>query len=183
MPLTLLFAVFCIRLSAIAAGLYMHDSACGREEKRPVVWKYSGIMGMLVGGEILTTIGAILFLYVLPGWEAVFSLLMSLFALLVSTRTNMIRVQNTALHQCPAAEDDPDSGRCVPSAKAYFIVLYCARMKANIGELILLRPPFRLIRRPVPKVYSSSSYGFMYHQWFNRLLFFPPFGGVKCVPL
>lgn len=101
------------RLSAIAAGLYMHDSACGREEKRPVVWKYSGIMGMLVGGEILTTIGAILFLYVLPGWEAVFSLLMSLFALLVSTRTNMIRVQNTALHQCPAAEDDPDSGRLI----------------------------------------------------------------------
>lgn len=88
-----------------------------------MVWKYSGIMGMLVCGEILTTTGAILFLYVVPGWAAAFSLLMSLFALLVSTRTNMIRVHNTALHQCPAAHDDPDGGRCVFRREARTVLI------------------------------------------------------------
>ncbi|CAN0428116.1 unnamed protein product, partial [Ectocarpus fasciculatus] len=63
-------------------------------------WTYPGLVGVLVGGELLTAIGACLFLRIEFGWPALISLLASLLALLISVRCHMRRVGEKALHQC-----------------------------------------------------------------------------------
>lgn len=77
------------------------------------MWRYSGIMGMLVCGEILTAIGASLFLHIKFGLPALISLLASLLALIYSSRRYMIPLENRSLHECPTGPYDPDGGRCV----------------------------------------------------------------------
>lgn len=58
------------------------------------------LVGVLVGGELLTAIGACLFLRIEFGWPALISLLASLLALLISVRCHMRRVGEKALHRC-----------------------------------------------------------------------------------
>lgn len=106
----------CPRFSAVAAGLDMRDAFCTEgDHKRAVTWKYSGIMGMLICGEILTAVGASLFVYIDPKMPAILSLVASIFALLMSTRANMTEVKDRKLHLCPAAKEvhRTDGGRCV----------------------------------------------------------------------
>lgn len=62
-------------------------------------WTYSGLIGILVGGELLTAGGAALFFYIDPNWPALVCLVASIVALLLSTRKNMMRVENTRLHR------------------------------------------------------------------------------------
>lgn len=56
------------------------------------------LVGILVGGELLTAVGACLFLRIEFGWPALISLLASLLALLISVRCHMRRVGEKVLH-------------------------------------------------------------------------------------
>lgn len=104
---------FYIRLSAIAAGLCMKDDYFFKKPEGPVRWSYSGLLGILICGELLAAIGAIIFLLIDPSWPAAISLGAAVFALLTSTRRNMMLVQNLPLHTCPAVNHSGDGGRCV----------------------------------------------------------------------
>eukprot|EP00903_Cladosiphon_okamuranus_P009844 g9355.t1 len=83
------------RLSCIAAGLFLRDGCVGDRSPK---WTYAGLVGILVGGELLTAIGACLFLRIEFGWPALISLLASLLALLISVRCHMRRVGEKELH-------------------------------------------------------------------------------------
>lgn len=85
------------RLASFAAGLNMHDDIGERNGGEPR-WTYAGLLGFLVGGELLTAIGASLFLHIDFTWAAFASLLASVFALLVSTRCHMRVVGEKRLH-------------------------------------------------------------------------------------
>ncbi|CAN0063201.1 unnamed protein product, partial [Hapterophycus canaliculatus] len=85
------------RLSSVAAGFFLSDGCLGGHSPK---WTYAGLIGVLVGGELLTAIGACLFLKIEFGWPALISLMASLLALLVSVRCHMRRVGDKELHLC-----------------------------------------------------------------------------------
>lgn len=85
------------RLNSVAASLSMRDGCAANQCPN---WTYSGLLGILVGGELLTGIGACLFLRVHFGWAAVISLLASLVALVISTPAHMRSVGKKPLHTC-----------------------------------------------------------------------------------
>ncbi|CAM9368207.1 unnamed protein product [Ectocarpus sp. 12 AP-2014] len=84
------------RLSSVATAFFLRDG-CGASSPK---WTYAGLVGVLVGGELLTAIGACLFLRIEFGWPALISLLASLLALLISVRCHMRRVGEKTLHLC-----------------------------------------------------------------------------------
>lgn len=85
------------RLSSMAAGMFFRDGLRADHSPR---WTYAGIIGLLVGGELLTAIGASLFLRIEFGWPALVSLAASLIALLISVRCHMRSVGEKELHLC-----------------------------------------------------------------------------------
>lgn len=106
----------------------MHEQSCGGQEHRPLSWTYAAVLVMLAGGQILTAIGACLFIHIDQGWPATFSLVASIFALVVSTSRNMTLVAETPLHPCPHERDDPDGGR-------YVLVCVCVYVRVCTREI------------------------------------------------
>lgn len=95
------------RLSSIAAGLFLKDGCMADRSPR---WTYAGLVGVLVGGELLTAIGSSLFLRIEFGWPALVSLLASLLALMISLRSHMRQLGEKPLHQCD--HSPTDNGGC-----------------------------------------------------------------------
>lgn len=135
------------RLAAIAAGLHMRDDflCCLQNEYPELRWTYAGLLGFLLGGEVLTTVGASLFLHIEFSWAALVSLLASILSLLVSTRCTMSAVGEKCLHAPPA-----------PAPQA----------AATGGKLVdfLIPGPFTLVRLllvvpvwPLAVVYAEAS--------------------------
>ena len=91
------------RLSSIAAGLFLRDGCLADLSPR---WTYAGLVGLLVGGELLTAIGSSLFLRIEFGWPALISLLASLLALMISLRGHMRQVGEKPLHRCTESPTD-----------------------------------------------------------------------------
>lgn len=97
------------RLASIAASLFFKDGCTASHSAK---WTYAGLVGILVGGELLTAIGASLFLRIEFGWPAVISLIASLLALLISVRCHMRILGEKKLHMCSEPEIC-DGGRLV----------------------------------------------------------------------
>lgn len=100
------------RLASIAAGLHVRKSwHCCTEYLEEPKWTYAGLLGLLLGGELLTAVGAALFLHIKFSRAALASLLASIFALLASTRSNMRPIGEKRLHACLLRLDVIDHGR------------------------------------------------------------------------
>lgn len=97
------------RLASVAASLSMRDGCFAGVTPK---WTYAGLVGVLVGGEFLTAIGACLFLRIEFSWAALISLAASVVALLVSVRCHMRAVGETELHACHASPSD-SGGRLI----------------------------------------------------------------------
>lgn len=78
------------------------------------VWTYEGVMGLLVGGQVLTGVGSALFVGVDFSFPALVSLLASLFAVVVTTKRNMRAVSREitptlSFHNVRGGTDNADS--------------------------------------------------------------------------